>query len=29
MVDESRWKPILEANQGRSVEEVLCLKPWS
>ena len=29
MVDRSRWKPILGANQHRSVEEVLFLRPWS
>ncbi|KAL6347423.1 hypothetical protein AAG906_022350 [Vitis piasezkii] len=29
MVDGSRWKPILRAEQCRSTEEVLCLRPWS
>ncbi|KAL6323542.1 hypothetical protein AAG906_039120 [Vitis piasezkii] len=29
MVDGSRWKPILGANQCRSTKEVLCLRLWS
>ena len=29
MVDGLRWKPILKANQCRSTEKVLCLRPWS
>ncbi|RVW24892.1 hypothetical protein CK203_079477 [Vitis vinifera] len=29
MVNGSRWKSILGANQCRSAEEVLCLRPWS
>ena len=29
MVDGLRWKPILKANQCRTTEKVLCLKPWS
>ena len=29
MVDGSRWKPILGADQRRSAKEVLCLRPWS
>ncbi|KAL6314357.1 hypothetical protein AAG906_021186 [Vitis piasezkii] len=29
MVDGSRWKPILGADQRGSAKEVLCLRPWS
>ena len=29
MVDGLRWKPILKANQHRSSEKVLRLRPWS
>ena len=29
MIDGLRWKPILIANQCRSTEKVLRLRPWS
>ena len=29
MIYEIRWKPILIANQCRSAEKVLPLRPWS
>ena len=29
MVDGSRWKPILGADQYGSTKEVLCFRPWS
>ena len=29
MVDGSKWKPSLRADQCRSIKEVLCLRLWS
>ncbi|KAL6340146.1 hypothetical protein AAG906_040582 [Vitis piasezkii] len=29
MVDGSKWKPILRADQCRSIKEVLCSRLWS
>ena len=28
MVDELKWKPILKANQCKSIERVRRLRPW-